>query len=81
MDRSVLNKRYNSVAELTQAQAYRELQDALKPIADIERIRARIAIKTARPRDLSALSNSLWALPELLQQLEQQQSPRLKELK
>ena len=81
LDRAVLNKRYDSVAELTQAQAYRELQSALKPIADIERIRARIAIQTARPRDLAALSNSLWALPELLKQLERQQSPRLSELK
>ncbi|MDG0996337.1 MAG: DNA mismatch repair protein MutS [Gammaproteobacteria bacterium] len=81
LDRNVLNKRYDSVAELTKAQAYRELQLALKPIADIERIRARIAIQTARPRDLSALSNSLWALPELLKQLEQHQSPRLNELK
>jgi len=81
LDRAVLNKRYDSVAELTQAQTYRELQSALKPIADIERIRARIAIQTARPRDLAALSNSLWALPELLKQLERQQSPRLSELK
>ena len=81
LDRAVLNKRYDSVAELTQAQTYRELQSALKPIADIERIRARIAIQTARPRDLAALSNSLWALPELLKQLERKQSPRLSELK
>ena len=77
LDRMILNNRYNSIAELKQTAAYRELQTVLKPIADIERIRARIAIQTARPRDLAALRDSLWALPELLNLLEQQQSPRL----
>ena len=80
LDRMILNNRYNSIAELKQTAAYRELQTVLKPIADIERIRARIAIQTARPRDLAALRDSLWALPELLNLLEQQQSPRLNEL-
>ena len=41
------------------------LQGALKGIADIERIGARIALKSARPRDLAALRDSLRRLPEV----------------
>lgn len=41
------------------------LSGSLKPIADIERICARIALASARPRDLSALRDSLLALAEI----------------
>ncbi|MCX7896563.1 MAG: DNA mismatch repair protein MutS, partial [Rhodocyclaceae bacterium] len=37
----------------------------LKGIADIERIAARIALKSAKPRELAALRDSLARLPEL----------------
>ncbi len=39
------------------------LRQALKNIYDIERIAGRIALNSARPRDLSALRESLLALP------------------
>ncbi|WP_455017884.1 DNA mismatch repair protein MutS, partial [Kingella oralis] len=39
-----------------------ELSDSLKTIADLERIAARIALGSARPRDLSALRDSLLTL-------------------
>lgn len=42
-----------------------ELTDALKHIGDIERIMARLALRSARPRDFSRLRNALNALPEL----------------
>jgi DNA mismatch repair protein MutS len=41
------------------------LRPILKQINDIERITSRIALKTARPRDLSALRDSLKLFPEL----------------
>ncbi|HLX53795.1 MAG TPA: DNA mismatch repair protein MutS, partial [Aquella sp.] len=41
------------------------LRDTLKQINDIERITSRIALKSARPRDLSALRDSLKLFPEL----------------
>ncbi len=41
------------------------LRAALKGIADVERISARVALKSARPRDLSALRDSLAALGTL----------------
>lgn len=44
---------------------YETLQGRLKNIADIERIAARIAVGNARPRDLAALRDSLFALSEI----------------
>ncbi|WP_049348642.1 DNA mismatch repair protein MutS [Neisseria lactamica] len=44
---------------------YENLQGRLKNIADIERIAARIAVGNARPRDLAALRDSLFALSEI----------------
>ena len=41
------------------------LRGALRGVADVERITARIALRSARPRDLAALRDSLARLPEL----------------
>ncbi|MEF8708218.1 MAG: DNA mismatch repair protein MutS [Candidatus Accumulibacter propinquus] len=43
----------------------RDLRQAMRGFADIERIAARIALYSARPRDLSSLRDSLQRLPEL----------------
>jgi len=67
-DRNLVAKRHEAVAELIGAATYQNLQHYLRPIADIERITTRIALKTARPRDLSGLRDSLLQLP-LLQNL------------
>ena len=48
--------------------------DALKQIGDIERVLARVALRSARPRDFARLSNALNTLPnvqEYLQHLKQ----------
>ena len=37
----------------------------LKPCVDVERITARIALRSARPRDLSGLRDTLQTLPQL----------------
>ncbi len=67
-DRAAAASRHEAVAELA-GEAGRgpwpALQEALRPIADIERITARIALKSARPRDLAALRQSLAALEAL----------------
>ena len=41
------------------------VRSALRGVADVDRITARIALRSARPRDLSALRESLVRLPEL----------------
>ncbi len=57
--------------------AYEELRNTLKQIVDIERITARIALGTARPRDLSGLRDSLAAEPILVRLLAGLSSPRI----
>jgi DNA mismatch repair protein MutS len=46
--------------------SYLSVRDCLRHIADIERITARIGLKSARPRDLSGLRDSLKRLPEAI---------------
>ena len=43
----------------------RIVHDQLKPSVDVERITARIALRSARPRDLSGLRDTLQTLPQL----------------
>lgn len=64
-DRSMVAKRHEAVAELVRTAQYQHLQTHLKAIGDIERITTRVALKTARPRDLSGLRDSLMQLPLL----------------
>ena len=49
--------------------ALESLRSQLRQIADIERISGRIALGSARPRDLSSLRDSLAVLPEIADQL------------
>jgi DNA mismatch repair protein MutS len=44
---------------------YSAAHDQLKPCVDVERITARIALRSARPRDLSGLRETLLTLPQL----------------
>ncbi len=67
-DRSLVAKRHEVVSELISTGKYQSLQLSLKAVGDIERMTTRIALKTARPRDLSGLRDSLQQLP-LLQNL------------
>ncbi|MES2635905.1 MAG: DNA mismatch repair protein MutS [Pseudomonadota bacterium] len=64
-NQTLVLKRHEAVAELMNSANYQPLQNHLKVIGDIERITARIALKTARPRDLSGLNVSLLQLPLL----------------
>ena len=67
-DRNLVAKRHEAVVELITSSQYQALQNHFKAIGDIERITTRVALKTARPRDLSGLRDSLMQLP-LLQAL------------
>jgi DNA mismatch repair protein MutS len=44
---------------------HRTVHDHIKPSVDVERITARIALRSARPRDLSGLRDTLHTLPQL----------------
>jgi DNA mismatch repair protein MutS len=62
-DRTVLHARLGAVEQLSGL--HRAVHDHLKPCVDVERITARIALRSARPRDLSGLRDTLLTLPQL----------------
>lgn len=74
-DLLVLDQRQTSIAELQQQ--YDGIQPLLKQIGDIERILARLALRTARPRDFARLRDSYNILPDLQQQLSTLHNPYL----
>ncbi len=66
-DQAALEQRLEAVAALcgeAGSGPHQNLRDVLRRCADIERISARIALRSARPRDFSALRESLALLPE-----------------
>ncbi len=79
-DRNLSMKRHEAIADLIQSALYTDLRQALKPIGDIERITARVALKTARPRDLSGLATSLQQLPIVQALLQAHESSLLQTL-
>ena len=61
----LLRERYHALAELLDGRRFEGLRERLADVGDIERILARIALRSARPRDLTQLRASLGALPAL----------------
>ncbi len=57
-----------------------QLRTLLKRSSDVERIVGRLALKSARPRDLVALRDTLTLLPEVLALLSGNPAPRLADL-
>jgi DNA mismatch repair protein MutS len=68
-DQHILKDRYACVASLVNGNLYQDVQSHLRHVGDIERISSRIALKSARPRDLLVLRNTLAVLPALQQTL------------
>ena len=62
-DRDVVGARHEAVGALSEAAD--EVHGVLRRFSDVERIASRVALKNARPRDLSSLRDSLALLPEL----------------
>ena len=67
-DRDQAAARHGAIAALIGAGdgGLPHVRAALKPIADVERITARVALRNARPRDLSSLRDTLANLPNLV---------------
>jgi len=68
-DLTILNNRQAAITELLSNYQFETLQSILKGVGDIERILSRIALRSARPRDLSRLASTLMQLPPLQQKL------------
>ncbi|PKO63679.1 MAG: DNA mismatch repair protein MutS, partial [Betaproteobacteria bacterium HGW-Betaproteobacteria-17] len=65
-DREILTRRRDAIGVLAEASdAAAAINRLLKSCADVERISGRIALKNARPRDLSGLRDTLALLPDL----------------
>ncbi|HBX71530.1 MAG TPA: DNA mismatch repair protein MutS [Halieaceae bacterium] len=76
-DTAVLGQRQAAVAALCADYQHEPVRAALKPIGDMERILSRVALRSARPRDLTRLRSSLVALPALREALAACKAERL----
>ncbi|WP_428603743.1 DNA mismatch repair protein MutS [Sedimenticola sp.] len=79
-DMTQVRERHDAIGLLLKQQAFPALQECLKGIGDIERILARVALKSARPRDLATLRDSLHQLPSLQSRLATLETPLLQRL-
>ncbi|MGD8311611.1 MAG: DNA mismatch repair protein MutS [Gammaproteobacteria bacterium] len=79
-DHDLLRERLQCVGCLAGSALHAELLELLQGIADIERILARVALKSARPRDLAGLRDSLGRLPGLQEKLAAADNPLLAHL-
>jgi DNA mismatch repair protein MutS len=75
-----LQQRLDSVEELLENHRFEPVHEILRDIGDIERILSRVALRSARPRDLSRLRDTLAVLPALQAELRKFNCQNLKEL-
>jgi DNA mismatch repair protein MutS len=67
-DRSIVRRRLHAVAQLlgdASTGPNTRVRESLKHLADVERITARIALKSVRPRELAGLRDTLLRLPHI----------------
>ena len=70
-DQTLLNNRYDCVDALLNNELYEAVRDSLRSVGDIERVSSRVALKSARPRDLLVLRDTFAILPSLQAQIAQ----------
>ncbi|MGD8784221.1 MAG: DNA mismatch repair protein MutS, partial [Thioalkalispiraceae bacterium] len=69
-DKAIIDNRQQSIQALLTDYQYEQVQNLLRGIGDIERILSRVALGSARPRDLTRLAHALGLLPDLNRQLD-----------
>ncbi|MCH8943784.1 MAG: DNA mismatch repair protein MutS [Proteobacteria bacterium] len=79
-DAAILKARFQTLDALLAASMTEPLQERLDGIGDIERILSRVALRSARPRDLRQLCEALSRLPNLQRLLASIESPLLADL-
>ena len=81
IDKESIVKRQKAIEELNKSLITRdELREYLSPIYDLERLISKVAYKSANPRDLIALLNSLKMLPHIKTVIQDFKSPLFKEI-
>lgn len=78
---SVLRQRHQAVATLIEQGADVDLRETFRALGDLERILTRVALRSARPRDLSTLRDGLALLPAIAERLRTLEAPRLQQLR
>ena len=73
----LLRERHQAIALLLDTRRHLSLRERLRGIGDLERILARVALRSARPRDLSTLRDGLLAAPSLRDEIASLDSPLL----
>ncbi len=63
-DRDALRARYGAISALIKSDRYDALHEILRGIGDVERVLARVALRSAKPRDLAALREGARAVAE-----------------
>ena len=79
-DRDTLNRRFQAIETLIDSGCIEALREELRGIGDLERILARVALRSARPRDLSTLRDGLARTPALRERLAGADSPLIADL-
>src|SRR5499427_3228754 len=64
-NQALLRERYHALGVLIDGRRFGAVREHLRGVGDVERILARVALRSARPRDLTQLRASLRALPAL----------------
>ncbi len=75
--RTVLEARLDAIEALRREDLADALHEILRRAGDMERILARVALRSARPRDLTRLREGLRAIPELRATLGEPEAERL----
>ncbi len=78
--RELREHRLQAIEALLETGLHEALHAGLRRVGDIERILARVALRSARPRDLAGLRDALALLPELQALLHGVDSPLLGQL-
>ncbi|MDP6166128.1 MAG: DNA mismatch repair protein MutS [Gammaproteobacteria bacterium] len=79
-DLAQLEARQELIADVIDADSFDTMQAAMKPVGDLERILSRVALQSARPRDLARLATSFAALPQIQSLLQQHGVPLASQL-
>ncbi|MGF1701614.1 DNA mismatch repair protein MutS [Photobacterium makurazakiensis] len=79
-DQKQLNGRLDAIATFKDSGMFIDVAGVLRHMGDLERILARLALRSARPRDLARMRTALQHLPELAELLAELPQPRIGEL-
>ena len=80
INKSSITNRQMAIKALIEKELTRDLHTLLQQISDVQRIITRVALKSARPRDLVALRQTLRLLPQFQHALINNESSIIKDL-